>query len=376
MKTARSAGVSAAAVDTGGDPLGEFGSELTGAPAGVASPPRPKADRAIKLRLPGNWLVWVLSAAVLVQLPLVVLWIMGRPLPFAQRTGTVHIESSPPGAQVRVDGQAQGVTPVALSVDAGNRLIELQHDGLVRQLPLTIRGGEVVRQRVEFVGAPAAPAVATRGSISVTTEGARAPVFVDGTARGTSPVVVSDLQAGDHVVSVRFPTGTIERTIRVESGATASLLATMPPAAGALSGWISVDVPQRLQIFEDGRLLGSTEIQRLMLPAGEHTLDLVSDELGFRARRTVRVTPGSGATIPIELPRAPLAINALPWASVWVDGQAVGDTPIGNLTPTIGRHEVVFRHPQLGERRTSVLVTLKSPARVSIDLRRNDQSSQ
>jgi hypothetical protein len=35
----------------------------------------------------------------------------------------------------------------------------------------------------------------------------------------------------------------------------------------------------------------------------------------------------------------------------------------------IGRHEVVLRHRELGERRESVLVTLGQPARVSVDFR-------
>ena len=74
--------------------------------------------------------------------------------------------------------------------------------------------------------------------------------------------------------------------------------------------------------------------------------------------------------VALDLPRAPLSVNAVPWAQVSVDGRAIGDTPIGNSMETIGRHEVVFRHPELGERRASVLVTLKGPARVSVDMRR------
>jgi len=34
----------------------------------------------------------------------------------------------------------------------------------------------------------------------------------------------------------------------------------------------------------------------------------------------------------------------------------------------IGTHEMVFRHPQLGERRQSVTVTAKGPNRIAADL--------
>ena len=66
---------------------------------------------------------------------------------------------------------------------------------------------------------------------------------------------------------------------------------------------------------------------------------------------------------------APLSINARPWAEAWIDGERVGETPIGTLMRPIGRHEVVLRHPELGERRVPVVITLAQPARVSVDFR-------
>ena len=65
-----------------------------------------------------------------------------------------------------------------------------------------------------------------------------------------------------------------------------------------------------------------------------------------------------------------LHINAVPWAEVWIDGERIGETPIGNLPARIGTREIVFRHPDLGERRATALVTLKEPVRISMDLRK------
>ena len=47
-----------------------------------------------------------------------------------------------------------------------------------------------------------------------------------------------------------------------------------------------------------------------------------------------------------------------------------GEVSVGNLTLPIGPHEIVFRNPELGEQRQAVTVTLKAPARVSVDLRK------
>jgi hypothetical protein len=84
----------------------------------------------------------------------------------------------------------------------------------------------------------------------------------------------------------------------------------------------------------------------------------------------VQITAGASASVSVALPSAPLSLNAVPWAEVWVDGTRVGETPIGNHMVPIGTHDVVFRHPEFGERRQSVVVSLKSPGRVSVDMRR------
>ena len=81
------------------------------------------------------------------------------------------------------------------------------------------------------------------------------------------------------------------------------------------------------------------------------------------------VTPGQTAVINATWPRGSLAINAVPWAEAFVDGASVGETPIGNIQVPIGAHEIVFRHPQLGERRASVIVTTREIAKVGVDLR-------
>ena len=56
--------------------------------------------------------------------------------------------------------------------------------------------------------------------------------------------------------------------------------------------------------------------------------------------------------------------------AAFVDGERVGETPIGNLSRRIGTHEVIFKHPDLGERRETVVVAVGKPARIGVDLRK------
>jgi hypothetical protein len=124
------------------------------------------------------------------------------------------------------------------------------------------------------------------------------------------------------------------------------------------------------QIYADGTLIGRTDNPRTLLPAGRHALVLINEALNYRAERTVQVAPGGTASIQLEPVTGSLNINAQPWASVWIDGIAVGETPIANHSLPIGAHEVLFRHPQFGERRQTVNVAVGTPARVGVDLRK------
>jgi serine/threonine-protein kinase len=125
-----------------------------------------------------------------------------------------------------------------------------------------------------------------------------------------------------------------------------------------------------VQLFEGGHLLGMSSIERIMVPAGHHDLEIVNELIGYRATRSIQVAPGKVTNVPVELPKGSMAINALPWAEVWMDGAKIGETPIGNFAVAAGSHDVVFRHPELGEQRETVLVTLKNPVRLSVDMRK------
>jgi serine/threonine-protein kinase len=95
----------------------------------------------------------------------------------------------------------------------------------------------------------------------------------------------------------------------------------------------------------------------------------VNDTLGYRVTKSIQVPPGKVVPITLELPPGVINVNASPWAEVWIDGRRVGETPIGNLPLSIGSHEVLFKHPQLGEKRQAISVTLKAPVRLSVDMK-------
>jgi len=280
--------------------------------------------------------------------------------------GTLTVNTNPPGAHVFVDGVERGVTPVSVALKPGTHALELRGDGTPRLMPITVTAGAQLSQYIELP-----KTAATFGQLQVRTEPAGARVSVDGLPRGTSPVTVGDLTPGEHAVQLESDFGAVKQIVTVEAGLTASLMVPLAAPEGApVSGWMSVTAPADVQIFENKRLIGTSQSDRLMVSAGKHDIEIVNDLVGYRTTRTVQVAAGKVTPIKVEFPKGNIALNAVPWAEVWVDGEKVGETPIGNLSLSLGPHEVVFRHPELGEQRHAALVTLKTPARLSVDLRK------
>ncbi len=135
-------------------------------------------------------------------------------------------------------------------------------------------------------------------------------------------------------------------------------------------GWLTIEAPFELQIFEGKTLLGTTRSTRLSLLAGPHDLRLVSAALNFETSINVEIPAGVGITTRVATPNGTLSLNALPWANVSLDGRSLGTTPVMNLSVPVGRHEVTWRHPQLGERRATAVVTARGPVSLVMDLRR------
>lgn len=245
-------------------------------------------------------------------------------------TGTLTIATNPSGAQAIVDGVRRGVTPVTLSLAVGPHRVELRGDAEPRVIPITMTAGAQLSHFVDLPKPAPPPFVATTG-----------PAIADAAPPPPPPV---------------------------------------PAAVDELSlaGWIAVDVKagkgasDRLDVdvYEGDRLLGNSRVDRIMLPVGRHDLELVNAAVGLRVKRNVQIGAGKVSHIALDRPNGTIAVNALPWAEVWVDGDKIGETPIGKLEIAVGSHDVVFRHPDLGERQQTVIVTAAIPARISVDLRK------
>jgi hypothetical protein len=281
------------------------------------------------------------------------------------KLGTLSLQTNPAGVAIFVDGVAHGNTPARISLDAGAHIVELRGRGVPRVIPVTVTAGAEASQYLEL------PETPSSGSLLIQSDPSGARVSVDGVDHGLAPASVADLAPGEHEVVLQAEGGpAVRQKVLIQAGVTSSVLAPVSTATpGPVSGWLSVKAPVAIEVRENGRLIGTTEADKIMMAAGRHDIELVNETLGYRVTRSIQVPPGKVAPLSVDLPLGVLNVNASPWAEVWVDGRRVGETPIGNLPMSIGPHEIVFRHPQLGEKRQAVSVTLKAPVRLSVDMK-------
>ena len=380
----RPAGPRAARVERAGsiqpvDALEAFGSEQDStAPTLVSVPePIPRLKSGLGMPVVQAGPVVTIAAAALLGLVIgaVGTWGLHR-FSAGRAPATLRIETTAPGVDVLVSGKTVGRTPVSLTLAPGVYQVQLAGAGGKRDFNVSLAGGASVVRNVDMPATAASDADDTLGSLSIQTDPDRLPVQVDGVDRGVSPLTLSGLKPGEHLVAVRASGTTVRRTVTVVANERTVLLLSpseRPAPAAASSGaggWLTVASPVALTIREAGKVIGTTESDRLMLPAGDHALELMNDGLAFLAKRSVKIEPGKTAVVKVEPPNGVMNINAQPWAEVWVDGQRIGETPIGNLSRPVGPHEVVLRHPEFGERRETVIVTLKQPARLGVDMRK------
>jgi hypothetical protein len=146
---------------------------------------------------------------------------------------------------------------------------------------------------------------------------------------------------------------------------------TLPPPSPAVrTGGIRLSTPIELTVLDGDRVVGSSTEGPIFAAAGRHEFEFVNSAIGYRTRQLVEIKAGQIVSFTVPVPNGTLNINAEPWASVSLNGNPVGETPLGNLSVVPGQYEVVFTHPQLGERRQRVVVRAGAETRVSVNLQK------
>ena len=279
--------------------------------------------------------------------------------------GTLTIETQPPGAELLIDSVSRGTAPLAVAIDPGPHLITVRRSGVERHVRVTVAAGAQMSQYFDLTSSVPA---ASSGRLSILTDPPGARVTVDARPRGVSPLLIDDLAVGEHTVIVTSDAGSARRTVVVNAAVAKEVVFSLPRSRAPSAGWLAVASPFPVDIVEREEVIGTSGTAKIMLPSGRHDVVLRNDDLGYVVPQTVDVVAGRTALVEVTPPTGLLSVNATPWADVLIDGRPAGQTPLGNLKVAIGPHQITFRHPELGERTTQVVVAAQGVSRVAVNL--------
>jgi hypothetical protein len=229
------------------------------------------------------------------------------------------IESNEDGAELLVDGEPAGLTPLAapLALDVGRHTIVLRKGGFIEQSKDVTVGREVAAVRFDLMPVGATVQVTVRGPTKAT-------VLIDGTDMGASPFR-GEVPAGRHSFEARAPgyvTGS--QTSVVESGKAIELALVLAPERK--EGKLRVTATEAdAEILLDGKPVGAGSWEGV-LPAGGHRL-LVRKE-GFADQETdVALASGQIRTVDVALEREGTVAS---W--VWWTATGIGVATAGIIT--------------------------------------------
>jgi hypothetical protein len=221
--------------------------------------------------------------------------------------------------------------------------------------------GRLLETRSATTGAATAPVVSS-ASAGSTVHGAASPAVNESSA---APADAKPVERPASVGSLPLVVATATVDPKVPP------IKTLPPPPPAVrTGGIRLSTPIELTVLDGDRVVGSSAEGPIFAAAGQHEFEFVNSAIGYRTRQLVEIKAGQVVSFTVPVPNGTLNINAEPWAAVSLNGNPVGETPLGNLSVVPGQYDVVFSHPQLGERRQRVLVRSGVETRVGVNLQK------
>jgi hypothetical protein len=192
-------------------------------------------------------------------------------------TGTLHVETDPPGAAVSVDGKAHGVTPLNIGdLTSGRHAVDVTMNGNVVHETVEVKGDKTVTLRTSIY----------QGWLALFS-----PIEVKLAVNGR-PLTLDDqnrvmLPSGSHQLTLqnRALGYTASRTVEITPGATTPLSVELPQTT------LSVTTSSPADVWIDGEPAGAAPISAAPVDIGTRQVTVRSAEHGER-HATVTATTG------------------------------------------------------------------------------------
>jgi len=259
--------------------------------------------------------------------------------------GALLVDADVADAEVLVDGQAwKDKTPTVIpDLDEGVHIVEVRKPpAMPWKQTVVVKAGETVKVTAGLQATAGGPT----GTVRVISNVEGAEVYVDGTRYGVVPIDIKDLTPGEHVIELKA-TGFRDRkqNVTVSAGSAEVLDLELQPAAElAKSATIKVvsAIPEASVVI-NGERLGPAPQEKKVEP-GKHPV--LVEKPGFRPF-TQEVAVGANETVTVNaelIAAGTLRVLSTPTgANVFLDGEAVGTTPLKLDDVEAGEHVITLQ---------------------------------
>jgi hypothetical protein len=264
--------------------------------------------------------------------------------------GMLFIESTPPGAEIILNGKAHTVkTPTLIrDLPAGEHTILIKKGNLIGDESVVVVRDDLTKVNLTLR--------AGKGSLFIQSTPSGAAVWMDGKRQGTTPLLIKNVDAGPCELKVTedgyLPWAD---TATVRFGQRVNASATLKPC-----GWLTVETrlpDARIEV--DGGQVGMRSLVKHPLEPGSHNI-----AISHPACETVRLTVEIRASETVTIGKSPVCPSAsiqilskLPDIRISSTPKGVeGTTPLiaGNVTP--GTYTVIAERTDYRTQRRTVIV--------------------
>ena len=255
----------------------------------------------------------------------------GKPTPSeVENKGGLYIKTDPIGAEVTLNEQRVGETPLTLAnLTTGNYRIEVRKGDYFGRMDV-----DVVADQFSTISIPME---LLKASLTVITEPPEAQIFLDGQEVGRSPTTLTGVAVGEHRIEAQkqgyVKTGEDVSVAKSEEMVTISLV-----KGGVIK---IISDPNDAQIEIEGKNIGSTP-KEYLVPPGNYQVGIIkTDYQSFESR--VQINAGEEKTVQATL--VPnfgfLNISSNPSSmNVLVNGKSIGKTPIKKEKIPLGKNKI------------------------------------
>jgi len=293
------------------------------------------------------------------------------------RYGSISVESSPSGADIYFEGNYRGRAPLTITdVWPGTYTIDAEMPGY-RTYSTTTSVSSDMRSSVYC---PLTP-TNTAGALYIISSPSGASVNLDGLYKGKTPITLSNLAAGTHILQLDYA-GYYDwkSTVEVPEGGTKTVSATLNPMPASSTGWVYVSSsPGGASVTLDGNSVGQTpasgSLKLNSVAVGDHTVILqLTGYTSYSTRTSVSpnsVTEVSAVLVPAGMSsgKGAMSISSNPTgANIFVDNNFIGISPLTANDIAAGNHLVTFKMDGYQEYSTNALVNAGTTSSVSAAL--------